>query len=433
MIAKTRSLHQKNITDVLPVEECANPPFIYLAVTNARCPEGQVFIKEGDHVNRCEVIGMRKGPFFEQPIHATVSGTFVGIEKHEHRSGKIVDFIKIQNDFLDTFDPSVKMRSDSEIARLTKEEMTEIIKQNACVGLGGSSFPTYIKFQTNEKINTILINGIECEPFISADHRMLLEHPHRIVKGIQYIMQAFDCKNAIICVKKKYKDILKLYEYYLKPYPGITIKGVGNYYPQGWELEMIKSAMGVKVPQGTLPAKYGIINFNASTVAGIYFAIKFNRTICRRNITISGDGIKQPFNMHAVVGTPVKDLLPLCGGYVDNGKPKVFILGGPMMGASVPSDDCIITKTVTSVIVLDKKEWTEEPCVRCGSCSYSCPVHLQPVRIMKAFKAKDLDELKLYDINKCIECGMCSFTCTSKIPLTDYMRKAKIIARTWKS
>ena len=432
MIAKTRHISDtKNLVGQLPAIRYISPKYLYIATNNARCNKADIFIKEGDHVNSCQVIGMRHGPFFDQPIHATCSGTFLGYEKHYHRNGKLTDFIKIENDFKETIDPSVKQRTPEEIKALTKEDITEILKETASVGLGGSSFPTYIKFQTNKPIHTILINGVECEPYITADHRLMLEMPYRVMDGITYIMQAFNCKHAKICIKSKYSDLKHLYEMMCKEYEGsgIEICPIGNYYPQGWEVEMIKNATGIKLKPGELPAEEGIINFNVSTVVGIYKAVKYNMPVIKRYVTITGDGINFPKNFRVKVGTSIKELIPLCGGYKNPDKDKVFILGGPMMGASVPSDDCIITKTVTSIIILDKNEEKEEPCVRCGSCVLTCPVGLEPVQIMNAVKTLDKERIKSLNPLKCIECGLCAYTCTSKIQVTDYVRKAKIFAK----
>ena len=421
----------KNLIGQLPTIRYTEPKYLYLAMANARCPKAELFIKEGDHVNSCQVIGMRHGPFFDQPIHATCSGTFLGLEKHYHRNGKLTDFIKLENDFKDTLDSSVFVRTPEEIAALTKDDMVQILKDCALVGLGGSSFPTYIKFQTDKKIDLILINGIECEPYITADHRLMLEYPYRIMEAIKFAMQAFNCKHAKICIKKKYKDIKEVYNQVLKEYKdsGIELCLVGNYYPQGWEVEMIKHATGIQLNPGELPSNRGIINFNVSTMVGLYKAIKYNMPVIKRDITVTGDGINYPKNFRVRVGTSIKDLIPICGGYKNPDKEKVFILGGPMMGASVPSDDCIITKTVTSIIVLDKVDAKEEPCIRCGSCVLSCPVHLEPMQIMNAVKVLDKERIKLLNPLKCIECGLCAYTCTSKIQVTDYVRKAKMIAK----
>ena len=433
MIAKTTHIKDtKNLVGSLPAVRYTEPQYLYIAMANARCPKADLYIKEGDHVNSCQVIGMRHGPFFEQPIHATCSGTFVGLEKHYHRNGKLTDFIKIENDKKGTFDESVHERTPEEIAALTKEDMTEIVKNCALVGLGGSSFPTYIKFQTDKPINMILVNGIECEPYITADHRLMLEYPYRIMDAIKYAMQAFKCKKAKICIKSKYKDIEKVYREIIREYEGsgIELCLVKNYYPQGWEVAMIKEATGIELKPGELPSNRGIMNFNVSTMVGLYKAIKYNMPVIKRFVTITGDGIKNPMNFRVRVGTSVKEILDqYCGGYIHPEKDKVFIIGGPMMGNSVPSDDIIITKTVTSVIILDKEDNVEQPCVRCGSCVLSCPVHLEPVQIMNAVKVMDKERIKMLNPLRCIECGLCAYSCTSKIQVTDYIRRAKIIAK----
>ena len=432
MIAKTTHIKDtKKLVGSLPAIRYTNPKYLYLAMANARCPKAELFIKEGDHVNSCQVIGMRYGPFFDQPIHATCSGTYLGLEKHYHRNGKLTDFIKIENDFKDTLDKNCFIRTPEQIDALTKDDFVKILKDVASVGLGGSSFPTYVKFQTDQQINMILVNGIECEPYITADHRIMLEYPYRIMEAIKYCMHVLNCKHAKICIKSKYHDIKAVYQQVLKEYEGsgIELCCVGNYYPQGWEVEMIKNATGIKLEPGELPTKHGILDMNVSTMVGIYKAIKYNMPVIKRDITVTGDGIMYPKNFRVRVGTSIKELIPLCGGYKDPDKEKIFILGGPMMGASVPSDDCIITKTVTSIIILNKTEYKEEPCVRCGSCVLSCPVHLEPVQIMNAVKVLDKERIKALNPLRCIECGLCAYSCTSKIQVTDYVRKAKMIAR----
>lgn len=432
MIAKAKHIEDsKGLMGILPSIKATPPKFIYLATDNARCSKSEVFINVGDKVKIGQQIGIRHAAFFDQPIHATVSGTFIGKEKHYHRSGKLVDFLVIENDFKEEWDKSVKPRSDEEVSKLSKAEITEILKQTAMVGLGGSSFPTYIKFQTDKKIEEILINGIECEPYITSDHRLMLEDIEEVIGGIKIIMQAFSCKKALICVKGKYKDLIDVYSSFLRreENKGIEICPVKNYYPQGWEIAMIKEATGIKIPFGHLPAEFGIINFNVSTAQGIYQAVKFNRPVTDRYVSVNGDGINFPSNFKVRIGTHVSELISYCGGYKDKDKEKVFILGGPMMGASLPSDDCIVTKTVTSLIILNKEENREENCIRCGSCVLSCPNKLEPVQIMNAVKAMNKDAVKRLHPERCIECGLCSYSCTNKIRVLDYVRRAKIIAK----
>ncbi len=428
MIAKTRVIKDhKNLTRALPSKRYVDPDYVYLPITNTRCSSGEIFIKVGDKVKIGDVIGKRNGGFFEQPIHSTVSGEYVGNEKKFHRGGKLLECVVIKNDKQDTFGDSVFTRTDEEIAKLTNEDFVKIAKDCGLVGLGGSGFPTYVKLNTKEKIDYVLVNGIECEPYLTSDYRIMLEFPERIMKGLGYAMQAVGAKKGIICIKEKYHSVYEVLTAVAKEFPHLNIEvcNVGNYYPQGWELEMFKSCLGITVPQGQLPSKYGIMNFNVSTIVGLYKAVKYNLPVIKRNFTVTGDGIKHPHNFRIRVGTSVKELIDKCGGYVDD-KDKVLILGGPMMGMNFVRDDIITSKTSTSVIVLNKEEFVEEPCVRCGSCVYSCPAGLQPVAIMQAVKNNDKDALKAkLNIKSCILCGMCSYTCTSKIHLTDYCRKAK--------
>ena len=431
MIAKTREIADiRKLTKSLPTMRYVDPDYVYIAVTNARCATAEVFVKPGDKVKVGSVIGLRKGPFFEQNMHSTVSGEVVGIVKKFHRSGKLVDFVQIKNDKKDELCETVHERTPEEIAKLTREDFVRITKEMSLVGLGGSSFPTYIKFQTQDPIHTICINGIECEPYLSSDHRLMMEFPDRIMKGISYAMQAFGAKKAYICIKKKYQDLYDVLTAVKGRYPNLNVEiaRVGNYYPQGWEIEMIKSCLGIHIPSGVLPAKYGIMNFNVSTIVGLYKAIRYNMPVVKRNFTLTGDGIKFPQNFRVRIGTSVQELISLCDGYTDD-KDKVLIMGGPMMGACQVRDDCVITKTCTSIIVLQHEEYREEPCVRCGSCVLSCPVGLQPVQIMNATKNKDGKMLKKLKVLSCIECGLCTYSCTSKIKVTDYCRQGKKLAK----
>ena len=427
MIAKTRAIADlRGLSKSLPFLRYVDPEYVYLPVTNARCATAEVYVKPGDKVKVAQVIGKRNGGFFEQNIHSTVSGEVIGIVKKFHRSGKLVDFIQIKNDFQDTNDESVRERTPEEIAQLTRLDMMQIVKDCSLVGLGGSSFPTYIKFQTEDPIHTICINAVECEPYLSSDHSLVMEYTHRVIAGITYALQAFKAEKAVIAIKKQYTELEEVLTAVINRhgYTNIEVVKVGNYYPQGWEIEMIKSALGVKVPRGTLPSKLGIMNFNVSTIVGLYKAIRYNMPVVKRNFTMTGDGIKFPQNIRVRVGTSLQELVNVCDGYVDDSD-KVFILGGPMMGANLLRDDAVISKTVTSAIILNHKPLVEEPCIRCAACVYSCPVGLQPVQIMNATKNKDADALKKLNIKSCIECGLCTYTCTSKIQLMNIIRQGK--------
>lgn len=429
MIKKSRKVRDyKELTKALPTLRYVEPEAVYIHLQNGRCKTYDLFVKVGDKVKLGEIIGIRHGGFFEQPIHSTISGTIGSVSKKLHRTGRKVDCVEIRNDFRETPHESVVDRPDSVIESLTQEEMVEIVKDRSLVGLGGSGFPTYIKLATKEKIDTVVINAVECEPYLNSDYRLILEHPQRVLAGLKYIMQALDCKKAVIAIKEN-KDslyqVLTQVSSHLFRELDIEVKRLGNYYPQGWEIEMFKNALGIVIPHGELPMKYGVIGFNVSTAAGIFDAIKHNLPVTKRYFTLTGDAVKFPQNYRVKVGTSVQQLIALSDGYKEDFDEVLVVMGGPMMGVSSVSDDVIVSKTTTSVIILQNHDYKEEPCVRCGSCVYSCPTHLEPVQIMNAVKRNDKDAMKGLEAYKCIECGLCAYVCTSKIHVTDYVRKAK--------
>jgi|LGVE01.1.fsa_nt_gb electron transport complex protein RnfC len=429
MIKKSRKVRDyKELTKALPTLRYLEPEAVYIHLQNGRCKTYDLYVKEGDKVTLGEVIGERHGGFFEQPIHSTISGTVGKVSKKLHRTGRKVDCVEIKNDFKETFHESVFDRTDNVIESLTQDDMVQILKEKSLVGLGGSGFPSYIKLATKEKIDTVVINAVECEPYLSSDYRLILEHPGRVITGMKYIMQALKCKKGIIAIKSEKDPLYQVLTQVIKgrfPELDIEVKKLGNHYPQGWEIEVFRWALGIDVPFGELPMKYGVIGFNVSTAVGVFDAIKHNLPVTKRYFTLTGDAIKFPQNFRVKVGTSVKKLIELSDGFKNEFDEVLVIMGGPMMGVSTVSCDVIVSKTTTSVIVLQNLDYKEEPCVRCGSCVYSCPAHLEPVQIMNAVKRNDKEVMKGLEAFKCIECGLCAYVCTSKIHVTDYIRKAK--------
>ncbi len=431
MIAKTKYIPDgKKALKELPILHYLDADFVYYPVTSARCPEGETCVRGGQFVKVGEIVGTRKGAFFEQPMHATVSGEVVGYEKHIDNSGKVVDCLIVKNDRKYEMHSSIVERTDAEIEALTKKDYIQIVKDAGLVGLGGSAFPTYIKLETEDPIQVVIANGVECEPNLIADYSLMMNNPKEVIMGLIYAMKASGAPKGVIALKKKYKEIEERFKFALKEFTqyDIEVKTVGNFYPQGWELSMIKNALGIKIPQGQLLSKYGVLNFNVSTLQSIYNAVKKRLPVLERLFTISGDGIHNK-NFRARIGTLVTDLIELAGGYKDQETPKVLVLGGPMMGTNILRDDIVMTHTTTSLIVMNNAPEPEEPCVHCASCVYSCPVEIQPVQIMNAYKVKDKDALRQLEVSKCIECGLCSFVCPSKIHLTEYMRLGKRLAK----
>lgn len=427
MIVKTRHIPDgKKHLKKLPRVHYLQAEYLYYPITSQRCPEGETCVIFGQSVKVGEQVGTRKGSFFEQPIHSTVSGEVVGYEKKMDSGGKLVDCLIVKNDFKYELHGSLQERTDREVEKLTKEEFIDIAKKSGLVGLGGSGFPTYIKLSTEHKIDTVLANGVECEPNLISDYEVMMEHPEEMIQGVIYTMRALSAKKGVIAIKQHYHELIERVQFTLKKFSDydITVTPVGDYYPQGWENETIKTALNITVPQGKLPAVFGVMVFNVSTLQSIYHAVKYRLPVLERYFTLSGDGIDNR-SFKARIGTSIQDLIDLDGGYVDPEIPKNLIVGGPMMGTNVTTDDLVMTHTTTSLIVQNSVNYDEDPCIHCAACVYSCPVSIQPVQIMNALKSGDKEFLKTLSVNKCIECGLCSYVCPSKIHLTEYMRQSK--------
>lgn len=414
----------------LPVEEVKDPKYLYFPTIDIRCPSGETCVVDGQTVKVGQLIGTRHGGFFDQPIYSTVSGKVVGVEKKLHGLGQEVDCLIVENDFKYELDGTIKTRTEQEISQLTKKELVEIMETAGLAGLGGGAFPTFIKYKTDKPIDYIVANGVECEPFIISDYKLMATHAKEITEGLTYAMRSVEAKKGVVVIKDKYPNLEKLFNEAFLNFPDFDLEVImiKSYYPQGWELKTIKSALKIKIPVGDLTVDHGIIVSNTSTLYGIYSAVKERMPFTMRYFSIAGNGINEEKNFFVRIGTPVKELIDRCGGYKE-GNDKVLIVGGPMMGTNLVSDDFFISQTTTSLIVLDEQEFVEEPCVNCASCVYSCPVDIQPVQIMRAYKQRDKEAVKNLEVNKCIECGLCSYTCPSKIHLTEYMRLAKTLLK----
>lgn len=432
MIKKTDQVATKfELLNPLPEIELTVPEKVYITLMEMRTKSYELTVNEGDYVKVGQLIGERNGGYFTQPIFSTVSGTVGKVVKKFTYSGKKAECLEITNDFKEVMDERIQERTDEEIDNLTKDQVVEIIKNNGIKGLGGAGFPTYIKLATDAKIDCLVINGVECEPYITPDMMVMQKNAFEIFKGLEYLMKAMNTPKAILGVKETKVELLDALEKIKEeqfPNMDCEIARVRSYYPQGWELELIKNTMGIKIPPRTLLSDYGIVELNVTTVQACYDAIKYNRPIIERYLSVNGDAIKNPSQMKMRVGTSVPHIVEACGGYAYEGD-KVLIMGGPMMGANLMMDDAIMSITVDSLLFFKPEEHKEEPCVRCGSCVYSCPADLQPVNIMHAAKNKDGDAAKALNVMSCIECGLCSYVCTSKIHLTDFMRKAKKLVK----
>ena len=396
--------------------EFIKPQKIYIPLENKSGIKYKKLVNVGEYVFKGQVVAMNESIDF--PIHSSVSGYVVENESNELNTGKKVECIAIENDFKEKYQE--KLGSIKEISNYSKEEFIELLKTSGITGLGGSDFPTFLKYNTDSKINYLLVNGVECEPYISCDKVVMSKYMEKILEAVDAILEIMKIKKAYIVVKSSNIESQKVINKYINTYPNIKLALMPDMYPAGWERNIIEVVLHKKYDK--YPVEVGAIVSNVSTIYAIYEMLKYNTPLTERIITITGTGIRKPSNIKVKIGTKLSEIIENIEGYKDIKKP-IFIAGGPMMGSSLPNDNLIVTKDLNCVLVIDDIELTNYPCIKCGKCTNVCPVHLLPVMIMNNIgNEKKLKELMP---QKCIECGLCSYICPSKIEVREYVRIAK--------
>ena len=287
--------------------------------------------------------------------------------------------------------------------------------------MGGASFPTYAKYDTEKTIKTLLINAVECEPYITADYMMIINHAEEILECLDAILKINKINECFIAIKKDNTKLINEFNKFIGTYPNIKIYEMPNLYPMGWEKSIVKEVL--KVTYKNLPIEVGAIVNNVSTIYAIYESIKYNKTLTSRIVTFTGEGFEKPQNIKLKIGTPVSEVIANLCKY-KNKKDLYFVAGGPMMGNSLPTDDLVVSPNLNCVLVLPKnKEKASIECLRCGLCVKYCPAKLSPVLIKN--DCNNPEKAKFYEVNRCIECGLCSYVCPSKIKVREFVRKAK--------
>lgn len=396
--------------------EFIKPQKIYIPLENKSGIKYKKLVNVGDYVFKGQVVAINESIDF--PIHSSVSGYVVENESNELNTGKKVECIVIENDFKEKYKD--KLGSIKEISNYSKEEFIELLKTSEITGLGGSDFPTFLKYNTDSKINYLLVNGVECEPYISCDKVVMSKYMEKILEAVDAILEIMKIKKAYIVVKSSNIESQKVINKYINTYPNIKLALMPDMYPAGWERNVVEVVLHKKYDK--YPVEVGAIVSNVSTIYAIYEMLKYNTPLTERIITITGTGIRKPSNIKVKIGTKLSEIIENIEGYKDIKKP-IFIAGGPMMGSSLPSDNLIVTKDLNCVLVIDDIELTNYPCIKCGKCTNVCPVHLLPVMIMNNIgNEKKLKELMP---QRCIECGLCSYICPSKIEVREYVRIAK--------
>ena len=389
-------------------------------------------VKKGDTVLAGQKIA-DAGGFVSVPLHASVSGTVKGIEKRLNATGSMVDCIIIEND---QQYQEIEFQ-EARLEDLTKEEILNRIKEGGVVGMGGAGFPTHVKLAPKDpsKIEYILVNGAECEPYITSDYRRMIEEPEKVVKGLQVILTLFDSAKGYICIEDNKPDCIAKMKELVKDIDRIEVKEMMTKYPQGGERTLIYAATGREINSTMLPADVGCVVDNVETVISVYKAVILGRPVNSRVVTVTGDGIKEPKNLLVLAGTDMSELVDAAGGL--KAKIAKAISGGPMMGFALYDLHVPCTKTTSAFLFLEHDavsvaQEIQTACINCGRCVSVCPGHVLPARLAKLAERGDMAGFEALDGMECCECGCCSYICPAKRPLTQSiksMRKMVLASR----
>ena len=385
-------------------------------------------VKKGDSVTVGQKIGDNEGLCV--PVHASVSGTVKSVEMKPHSSGMTMMSVVIENDHLDTLCPHIQPRTAEEVEKLSAQELMDIIREAGIVGMGGATFPTHVKLSSGiGKVDTIIVNISECEPYIVADDRLCREYPEELLSGLQIVMKILGLKSAHIAMEDNKSEAAKSLRRAIDPKTGIVVDVLPAKYPQGAEKQLIQAITGRQIPSGALPAAVGCAVFNAASCKAIHDAVYLGMPLVRRIVTVSGDIVMEPKNLMVPIGTSFNDLLEAVG-HSEN--PYKVLSGGPMMGVAQFDLSVPVIKGTNAVTILgwnNKFAAPESHCIRCGKCMEVCPMRLMPLLMHKASRKGDLQELKALNLMDCIECGCCAYTCPATIPLVQSFRAGKQLLR----
>ena len=418
----------KAATNEKAIEQLAPPAVVVIPMSMHFGAPCTPLVKAGDHVKVGQKIGEFRG--LGAPIHASVSGTVKAVEPRPYSMGGNITSVVIENDFQDEISEEVQAPADPNA--LTVDEMVEIVKNAGIVGMGGATFPTHVKISGGiGKVDTVIINGAECEPYITGDHRTMLERPEEIIGGCVYLAKMFGVDKVVIGVEdNKQNGIDAMNKVIAEQHAPVVVEPLHCRYPQGGEKQLCQAITGKQVPPGGLPSNIGCAVFNINTTCAIYRAITQGMPVVRKVVTVSGSGIIEPKNIECPIGTPVSCLLDACGG-VKDGTYKL-IAGGPMMGMAQYTADIPVAKGTGAILAFceNEEQTVEHPqCIRCGKCVAACPVHLEPL-FMYQYAAKGMvDELNEAHIMDCMECGACAYACPARMHLTQMFKTGKQLVK----
>lgn len=416
--------YRKEGTEAKPIEVLNPPELVTIPLQQHIGAPCEPIVKVGDAVKKGQKIGEMKG-FVSAPIHSSVSGIVKSIANSPHPTLGQGMAVVIENDGKDELDSSMK---GTDLGLLSSKEMVEIIREAGIVGMGGAAFPTHVKLSppAGKPIDTIILNGAECEPYLTTDHRLMLEYSEDIVYGLRVIMKALNVERAYIGIEDNKPDAIKIMKKAAFGYHGIGIKVLKTKYPQGAEKQLIEAITERQVPSAGLPMDIGVVVNNVATAAAISYAIRKGMPLIERVVTVTGKGVKEPKNVLVPIGTSFSYIIDQCGGL--NGDVIKVINGGPMMGLAQYTLDVPVIKGTSGILLItpDDVQLSEErPCIRCAKCVDACPINLMPLMMNAYSQNQDYEECEQLNVLDCIECGSCSYVCPAKKPLMQNIRIAK--------
>jgi len=386
-----------------------------------------IIVSKGDSVKTGQVIATGNG-YVSTSIHSSVSGKVSKIDTVPGTSGyrQPAVYIDVEGDeWIDTIDRTNTLVKD---IKLTAEEIVKRCNESGIVGLGGATFPSHVKLSVPEgkKCNTLIINGVECEPYLTSDHRLMLERGEEILIGISILMKALKVNAAMIGIENNKQDAIEHLTLLSAGYSGISVHALKVKYPQGAEKQLIKALVNREVPSGRLPIDVGVVVHNVGTAFAVYEAVQKNKPLFERVVTITGKSVKKPGNYFVRTGTPISKLIEAAGGLPeDTGK---IVNGGPMMGKAVNNTETPVVKGTSGIILFPSNESVRsesQPCIRCGKCISACALNLEPYLLMALSERGMFERAENERITDCMECGSCSYTCPADRPLLDYIRLGK--------
>ena len=416
---------RKEFTEHLALKRFPDPEEVVIPLSmHAGAPANPV-VQVGDTVKVGQKIG-EAAAFISSNIHSSVSGTVTAIENRPHATRGECLSVVIRSDGKNTLDESVKPHKP--LDELTPEEIVDIIQEAGIVGMGGAGFPTSVKLKPAKPVDTILLNGCECEPLLTADHRVLLEYADDVIFGLKAIIKAVGTEKGVIVIEDNKPDASELMREKTAEYSNMEVVGARTKYPQGAEKMLIKRVTGRKVPSGGLPADVGCVVSNISTTKAISDAIQTGMPLIERVVTVTGERLKNPGNFIVKIGTNTKDLIDYCGGITGEGEVTIKA-GGPMMGFLLSDTNVPIMKGSNGIIAVDTDHTAEQPCIKCGRCMDVCPMELSPLYFAKFADEQNWQGMKDKNVMDCIECRSCEYICSSKIPLVAKIKAGKTAVR----